>query len=260
MGASSLGGTPLFHERFAAWQFPVRHVLSVEELGEGADVAAVVIEPVVQGVAGMRAWPRGMLASLRAWCDRTGALLIADEIMTGFGRTGTMFACEQEGVIPDFMALAKGLSGGYLPLAATLTTDRIFDAFLGETFFYGHSYTANQLGCAAALANLAIFREERVIERLQPKIALMGELLAGLAGQNGVAGVRQTGFIGALDLDRLDGATVCMAARRHGLLTRPIRYTVVLMPPYCITDTQLREAVAALRRAVGECAQARGLQ
>lgn len=253
MGASSLGGVPLFHGRFAAWHFPVTHVGSVEELEGMDEVAAVVIEPIVQGVAGMRAWPRGMLAELRMWCDESGALLIADEILTGFGRTGTMFACEQEKVTPDFMALAKGLTGGYLPLAATLTTDRVFETFLGHTFFYGHSYTANQLGCAAALANLAIFREENVLERLQPKIVLKGELLAGLEN---VAGVRQTGFIGAVDLDGQNGVDVCLAARRHGLLTRPIRDTVVLMPPYCITDGQLRGAVEGLQRAISETRRA----
>ena len=135
-------------------------------------------------------------------------LLILDEVMTGFGRTGTMFACEQEGVIPDFIALAKGLTGGYLPLAATLTTERIFEAFLGgpeRTLYYGHSYTANQLGCAAALANLAIFREEHVLETLRGKIAHLRELLAGLRTQPHVGEVRQCGFIAGIELRRESG-------------------------------------------------------
>ena len=202
----------------------------------------------------MRLWPRGMLAALREWCDAQGVLLILDEVMTGFGRTGTMFACEHEGVIPDFIALAKGLTGGYLPLAATLTTEHIFEAFLGgpeRTLYYGHSYTGSQLGCAAALANLAIFREERVLENLQPKIARLAALLDGVRALPQVTGIRQCGFIAGIDVVR-DGAKVCLAARRHGLLTRPIRDTVVLMPPYCITDAQLAAAVAALVAAIHE--------
>src|SRR5207253_5737290 len=129
----------------------------------------------------MKLWPRGMVAGLRAWCDAHDVLLIADEVMNGFGRTGTMFACEQESVAPDFLALAKGLTGGYMPLAATLTTERIFGAFLGrfeeqKTFYYGHSYTGNQLACAAALANLRIFRDENVIANLQPKLRALSAL------------------------------------------------------------------------------------
>ena len=267
MGASSLGGIPAFHGKFSAWQFPAEHVASMHKLREREPekIAAVVIEPLIQGAAGMRLWPRGMLAELRAWCDAQGVLLILDEVMTGFGRTGTMFACEQEGVIPDFIALAKGLTGGYLPLAATLTTERIFSAFLGgpdRTLYYGHSYTANPLGCAAALANLAIFREEQVLERLQGQIARFAGLLAGLRPQPGVGEVRQCGFIAGIELrrengepfppDDLTGARVCLAARKHGLLTRPIHDLVVLMPPYCITDAQLARAVEAVRLAISE--------
>ncbi len=267
MGASSLGGIPAFHGKFSAWQFPAEHVGSMEELRtlDSAAVAAVVIEPLIQGAAGMRLWPRGMLAELRAWCDAQGVLLILDEVMTGFGRTGTMFACEQEGVIPDFIALAKGLTGGYLPLAATLTTERIFSAFLGgpeRTLYYGHSYTANQLGCAAALANLEIFRDEQVLARLRGQIANFTNLLDGLRAVPQVGEVRQCGFIAGIELrqengapfppERLTGARVCLAARNHGLLTRPIRDVVVLMPPYCITKAQLTRAVEAVTLAVGE--------
>jgi len=278
MGASSLGGIATFHDRFAAWQFPVHHVADMDELTAlttGANpkseilnpksVAAVVIEPLIQGAAGMRLWPRGMLAALRSWCDTHGVLLILDEVMTGFGRTGTMFACEQEGVIPDFIALAKGLTGGYLPLAATLTTERIFAAFLGgpeRTLYYGHSYTANQLGCAAALASLAIFREENVLARLRDQIAHFTTLLAGLRALPHVADIRQCGFIAGIELrqesgasfppEALTGARVCLAARKHGLLTRPIRDVVVLMPPYCITDAQLARAVEAVELAIAE--------
>ena len=267
MGASSLGGIPAFHGKFSAWQFPAEHVASMEELRalDSGVVAAVVIEPLIQGAAGMRLWPRGMLAELRAWCDAQGVLLILDEVMTGFGRTGTMFACEQEGVIPDFIVLAKGLTGGYLPLAATLSSERIFSAFLGgpeRTLYYGHSYTANQLGCAAALANLAIFREEQVLARLRGQITHFTTLLDGLRVLPHVGEVRQCGFIAGIELrqengepfpaEHLTGARVCLAARKHGLLTRPIRDVVVLMPPYCITDAQLAQAVEAVALAIGE--------
>ena len=267
MGASSLGGIPAFHGKFSAWQFPAEHVASMDELRllDAEKIAAVVIEPLIQGAAGMRLWPRGMLADLRAWCDAHGVLLILDEVMTGFGRTGTMFACEQEGVIPDFIALAKGLTGGYLPLAATLTTERVFSAFLGgpeRTLYYGHSYTANQLGCAAALANLAIFREERVLEKLRGQIARFARLLDGLRALPQVVEVRQCGFIAGIELreesgepfppERLVGPSVCLAARKHGLLTRPIRDVVALMPPYCTTDAQLAQAVEAVALAIGE--------
>lgn len=270
MGASSLGGVKVFHERFASYQFPARHVATIDELKAlDADTIgranAVVIEPLIQGAAGMRTWPGGMLASLREWCDTNGVFLILDEVMTGFGRTGKMFACEHEGVIPDFIALAKGLSGGYMPLAATLTTERVFEAFLGsyeeqKTLYYGHSYTANQLGCAAALANLRIFREEKVLERLAPKIGLMAELLREIAAMRHVAEVRQCGFIAGIEVMRdgkqpydwrtQTGARICLAAREHGLLTRPIRDTIALLPPYCITEDQLRQSVRAINLAI----------
>lgn len=269
-GAASLGGIGTFHGRFAGMQFPVDHVGSFENLLEHPEpgkVCAVVIEPLIQGAAGMRMWPKGMLRALREWCDARDVFLILDEVMTGFGRTGTMFACEQEGVIPDFIAVAKGLTGGYLPLAATLTTERIFERFLGtveeqKTLYYGHSYTGNALGCAAALASLDVFEEERVLEGLRPKIGRMGELLAGLREHPHVGGVRQCGFIAGIDLVRdktpgtvypwaeLRGVRVCVEARRRGLLTRPILDTIALMPPYCVSLEQLEQAVAAIREGI----------
>jgi adenosylmethionine-8-amino-7-oxononanoate aminotransferase len=262
MGASSLGGIAFFHGRFASWQFPAVFVSSLDELRsqDGNEIAAVVIEPLIQGAAGMRLWPRGMLAELRRWCDEKEVFLIADEVMTGFGRTGKMFACEHERVVPDFIALAKGLTGGYLPLAATLTTERVFEAFVGSperTLYYGHSYTGNQLGCAAALANLAVFREERVLDALQPKIVRFASLLNRLRENQHIGEVRQCGFMAGIDLrgfppEALTGAKVCFAARKHGLLTRPIRDTIVLMPPYCVTDGQLDRCVAAIERAIDE--------
>ncbi len=267
-GASSLGGIPLFQERFRRFHFPVEHIGSVEELATlpsflRNEVAAVVIEPLIQGPAGMRLWPRGMLTELRRLCNINGTLLILDEVLTGFGRTGTLFACEQEEVVPDFLALAKGLTGGFLPLAATLTTARVFDAFLGEfeeqkTLYYGHSYTGNALGCAAALANLNIFREENVLEKLQPRIGKMRELLDGFLEMRHVAEVRQCGFMAGIEIlasppyPSQTGARICMAARRHGLLTRPIGNTILLLPPLCTTEEQLTAATDALRKAIVE--------
>jgi adenosylmethionine-8-amino-7-oxononanoate aminotransferase len=166
-----------------------------------------------------------------------------------------MFACEHEGVRPDLMAVAKGLTGGYLPLAATLATERIFEAFLGEyhefkTFFHGHSYTGNQLGCAAALGNLRVFEEERTLEKLQTKIEQMRGALAGFPQS------RQCGFIGAVEvgdypLEQQAGIRVCRAMRERGVLTRPIGNVVVIMPPYCVTREQLDRIFAVLREAIG---------
>ena len=164
------------------------------------------MEPLVQGAAGMLVHPEGYLRAVRELCDRHGALLICDEVAVGFGRTGRMFACEHEGVAPDLMCLAKGITGGYLPLAATLATEEIYEGFLGEyeefrTFFHGHTYTGNPLACAAALATLDVFEEERTLERLQPKIELLGELLAEVEAMPQVAEVRRRGFM-TRDRDR----------------------------------------------------------
>jgi len=268
-GASSLGGVGTFTSRFSAVHFPAQHVADIAALEqiETGEIAAIIIEPLVQGAAGIRLWPPGMLKELRAWCDTHGVLLICDEVLTGFGRTGRMFACQHEDVLPDFLCLAKGLTGGYLPLAATLTTERIYEAFLGEyhelkTFFYGHSYCGNPPGCAAALASLSVFEEEKTLETLQPKIALLRDLLAGLKESPHVADIRQCGFIAGIEIQRSSGEPypwqeqagqrVCLAARKHGLLTRPILDTLVLMPPLCTTEAQLRTAVDALQRAVTE--------
>lgn len=266
-GAASLGGIGAFHGRFAGHQFPVDRISDPDELDRlpHGEIAAVVIEPLIQGAAGMRVWPKGLLRRLREKCDSAGAHLILDEVLTGFGRTGTMFACEQEKVIPDFLCLAKGLTGGYLPLAATLTTEKIFSAFLGEfdeqkTFYYGHSYTGNALGCAAALASLDVFREEHVIEKLQPKIAAMTRLLAELKSHPCVHDIRQCGFLAGIEVrDRggeafpwqaRTGGRICEAARKHGLLTRPVLDTIVLMPPLCTSESQLHSAASAIRLAI----------
>ena len=270
LGAAGLGGIPLFHDAMKRGGEPldVIRLRTMDELATLAperarQVAAAVIEPLIQGAAGMRLWPPGMLRQLREWCDAHGVLLIADEVMTGFGRTGTMFACEREGVVPDFLCLAKGLSAGYLPIAATLTRERIFDAFRGDAgerraFYYGHSYTANALGCAVALENLRIFREESVIANLQPKVARLAELLRErIAPLPAVREIRQCGSIVGIELHSASatgtaGREACHGARRHGLLTRPIGDVIVLMPPYCITDAQIKRAVEAIRAGITE--------
>ena len=266
-GAASLGGAAMFQIGHSHWNFPaiqVPNVAALEALSpaEVARIAAVVIEPLVQGAAGMHLWPAGMLRAVREWCKRTDTLLIADEVMTGFGRTGRMFAIEHEEVIPDMMVLAKGLSGGYLPLAITLVSEELFLAFdgsvaEGKALAYGHSYTGNALACAAAKASLEVFQNEGVLEALQPKIHHLSSLLAGLGKLSGVAEVRQCGFIVGIELKGFDegasasfAAEVSIEARQYGLLTRPIHDVVVLMPPLCITYNQLTQAVEALRAAI----------
>jgi adenosylmethionine-8-amino-7-oxononanoate aminotransferase len=269
-GAASLGGIAAFNDRFAPLSFRVVRVADLEalralDLETISSLAGVVIEPLIQGAAGMLTWPRGLLSDLRDWCDRHGVFLILDEVMTGFGRTGKMFACQHEDVVPDFIALAKGLTGGTMPLAATLTTEQVFDAFLGsyadmKTLFYGHSYCGNPLGCAAALASLEVFAEERMLEQLAPKIRRMAELLCELASEPHIGDVRQCGFMAGIDVVQSDGspypwqdqtgAKICVAAREHGLLTRPIRDTLVLMPPLCFTEDELVRAVDALRAGI----------
>jgi adenosylmethionine-8-amino-7-oxononanoate aminotransferase len=263
-GAASLGAAAMFHSGVSHWNFPaiqVPNLTGLEQISptESAKIAAVVIEPLIQGAAGMRLWPVGTLRAVREWCDRTGALLIVDEVMTGFGRTGKMFAIDHESAIPDIMVLGKGLTGGYLPLAITLVIDQIFSRFdgsvvAGKALAYGHSYTGNALGCAAALASLEIFGQESVLENLQPKIEQMRTGLESIRGLPGVHEIRQCGFISGIELtDDGDGdlaAKVCVAARRHGLLTRSIRNVVVLMPPLCITAEQLSTAIASIHDSI----------
>jgi adenosylmethionine---8-amino-7-oxononanoate aminotransferase len=262
-GAASLGAAAMFDFAFGHWNFPAIQVPDVKGLedlspAEMAKISAVVIEPLIQGAGGMRLWPVGTLRAVRDWCDRTDTLLVVDEVMTGFGRTGRMFAIEHEAVTPDILVLAKGLTGGYLPLAITLATEKLFSAFdgsiaAGKALAYGHSYTGNVLGCAAAKASLEIFEKERVLEALQPKIEHLASVLAGFADLPGVVEVRQCGFIAGIELrESGDAAKVCLEARRRGLLTRPIREVIVLMPPLCITIHQLTRAVEAIRASIIE--------
>jgi adenosylmethionine-8-amino-7-oxononanoate aminotransferase len=279
LGAVSVGGIARFRAAFAPLLFDVIRVNEIAPLKKifarrASQIAAVCIEPLVQGAAGMRLWRRGLLAELRELCDRHEVLLIADEVLTGFGRTGTMFACEQEQVVPDLMALAKGLTGGYLPLAATLATEEIFNAFLGEyselkTFFHGHSYTGNQLGCSAALANLRLFEQERTLQKLKTTIVDLQCALESCRSLAPVGEIRHIGMIGAVELfadaskktpfapaARI-GWRVCDEMRRHGVLTRPLGDTVVILPPYCISKAQLETIFTALRAAIRRVCQPR---
>ncbi|MFC4994448.1 adenosylmethionine--8-amino-7-oxononanoate transaminase [Rubritalea tangerina] len=267
MGAASLGGVNAFFERFRKFGFPVRFVSSLAELQEleGLDsVAGVVIEPLVQGVNQIHVWPEGMLRDLRAFTEAQGIHLILDEVMTGFGRTGTMFACQRENVVPDFLCLAKGLTGGYLPMAATLVREEIYEAFLGDAskaFYYGHSYTANPLGCAAALANLDIFESESTLEKLPAKVDYLAGRLQRLAEESPyVSEVRQCGVVVGIELRDAEGKAfaparrvgeqVCVAARRYGLLTRPILDTLVFLPPLSITEEEIDLALVAIAQGI----------
>ncbi|CAA9507313.1 MAG: Adenosylmethionine-8-amino-7-oxononanoate aminotransferase [uncultured Solirubrobacteraceae bacterium] len=270
LGSVSVGGIDLFHGQYRPLLFDSHQVeagdLAAMEamLSANADkVAAVIVEPLVQGAAGILVHPEGYLRAVRELCDRHGVFLICDEVATGFGRTGTMFACEQEGVAPDFLCLAKGLTGGYLPLAATLTTERVFEGFLGafeelRTFFHGHTYTGNPLACAAAIATLDVFEDEGTLERLGPKIALLEQLLAErVATLSGVSEIRQRGFMVGIELvehplEARTGHQVTLAARRRGAIVRPLGDTVVLMPPLSISEAELTRLVEITAASIAE--------
>jgi len=260
LGAVSVGGIDAFHSAYSPLLFAAHRVSPGDVAGlervldlHAREIAAVILEPLVQGAAGIRVQPPGYLRHVRQLCDAHDVLLICDEVATGFGRTGTMFGCEQERVAPDVLCLGKGLTGGYLPLAATLTTERIYDGFLGapeegRAFFHGHTFTGNPLACAAALASLDVFEREDTLLRLQPKIRLLGELLAEVAAMPEVAEVRGRGFMVGIDLGEHDpalrlGHRVVLEARRRGAIIRPLGDTVVLMPPLAISKADLRRLV-----------------
>ena len=225
---------------------------------DATTIAAVIIEPLIQGVNEMRPWPTGMLKEIRKWCDRTGVHLILDEVMTGFGRTGALFACQKEGVKPDYLCLAKGITGGTMPLAATLTTDAIYESFKGpgRTFYYGHSYTANPLGCAVALASLELCLEEGFLERVRAKGELMGKLLASLQKSPQVRAVRRCGMVAGIELESdgsgADGKEVSRRLRELGMLTRPILDTLVWMPPLVSSRDEIGAMGALFGEALGE--------
>jgi adenosylmethionine-8-amino-7-oxononanoate aminotransferase len=267
LGSVAVGGIDLFHGAYGPLLFDCHRVVAgdAERLERllafrSEEIAAVIVEPLVQGAAGIRIQPPGFLRRVRELTEAHGVLMIADEVATGFGRTGTMFACEQERVAPDFLCLGKGLTGGYLPLAATLTTETVYEGFLGahadyRTFFHGHTFTGNPLGCAAALASLDAFQEEQTLLRLQPKIRLLGELLRDLAAMPEVAEVRGRGFMVGIDLGEHDpalrlGHRVTVEAREAGAIVRPLGDTVVLMPPLAISKADLRRLVEITAEAI----------
>ncbi len=285
IGAVSLGGIDLFHRIFKPLLFGVHRAPQpycyrcplgktwpdcalacageVERIFEErrGRIAALVLEPVMQGADGMIAQPPGYVRRMRELCDRHGALLVCDEVATGFGRTGTMFAVEQEGVVPDILTIAKGITGGYLPLAATVTTEAVFQSFLGayeeqKTFFHGHTYAGNPLACAAATASIRLMRDRRVIEGLPAKIATLARALAPAARMPHVGEVRQRGLMVGIELVR-DRATkeeyayalragqrVILEARKLGAVLRPLGNVVVLMPPLATTEAQLEQLAA----------------
>ncbi len=291
VGAVSVGGIELYHDRFKPLLFPtikarapyayrceMKH--SLEECGRHCldelasilrtherEVCGVVIEPLIQGAGGMIAHPRGFLKRVRELCTQRDVFLIADEVMTGFGRTGTMFACQQENVSPDLMAISKGLTGGYLPLAATLATKRIYDGFLGEfrdrrIFFHGHTYTGNPLACAAALGGLEAFRREKTLAKLPAKLKQFGKGLDEIARLTNVGEVRRCGLMAGIELVR-DRATrephpyeervghrVCLEARKRGVILRPLGGVIVLMPPLAITSRELAKLLDVTRESI----------
>jgi adenosylmethionine---8-amino-7-oxononanoate aminotransferase len=290
LGSVSVGGIDLFHEKFHALLFDVERLPTphpyrwkgpgdclesaldaAERLlsSKAHELAALVVEPLVQGAAGIIVHPKGYLRGLAQLCRRHDVLLVCDEVATGFGRTGTMFAVEQEDVSPDFLCLAKGITGGYLPLAATLTTDRVFEAFLGRandlrTFFHGHTYTGNPLACAAAIANLEVFEKERTLERAKETTSVLHPKLEELRELRHVGDVRYRGSMVGIELlkDRASGEDypygermghrVCMAVRRHGIILRPLGNVVVLMPPLSLTPEEAERLVATVRAAIEE--------
>ncbi len=268
LGSVSVGGIDLFHSLyrpllFDAWQAEPGDAKHMAQLLDehGDQVAAVIVEPLVQGAAGMLLQPEGYLRRVRELCDRHGIPLICDEVATGFGRTGLMFACQHEGVVPDFLCLSKGLTAGYLPLAATLTTESVYRGFLGEhaefkAFFHGHTYTGNPLACAAALASLDVFEQERTIDRLQIKIELLGRWLERYVEPlPAVAEVRRRGFMVGIELADFPlsarmGHRVTMEARARGAIVRPLGDVVVLMPPLAISAGELRRLVVIVADAI----------
>jgi adenosylmethionine-8-amino-7-oxononanoate aminotransferase len=287
IGSVSVGGIDLFHGIYKPLLFPTFKVESpycyrcplnqtyprcgIECLNlleetmrkHHSEVAGFILEPIVQGAGGMIVFPKGYLKEARFLCTQYHVLMICDEVATGFGRTGKMFACEHEKVSPDFMALSKGITGGYLPLAATLATEEISQAFLGEvqdlrTFYHGHSFTGNPLACNAALASLEIFKKEKVLNTLQAKIRFLSKELKKFYQIPAVGEIRQKGLMVGIELvaDRKRktpflieagiGFKVVLEARKRGVIIRPLGDVIVLMPPLSITEKELKRLTQAV--------------
>jgi adenosylmethionine-8-amino-7-oxononanoate aminotransferase len=280
IGSVSLGGIDIFHEKYSPLLFHAYKAESpycyrcpfelshpscgmeclkrLEDLMKATahEVCALVMEPLVQGAAGILVHPPGFLGAIRELCTRYNILMIADEVAVGFGKTGRMFACEHEGVVPDMMALAKGITGGYLPLAATLTTEEIYQGFLGryedfKTFFHGHTYTGNPLACAAAIANIEVFKEERLIDGVGAKIDHFSERLGEFWSLAHTGDVRWKGFMAGIELvadkstkedfppEAKIGHRIILEARKRGLIIRPLGNVIVLMPPLGISMVEI---------------------
>ncbi len=293
LGAVSVGGIDIFHQTFSPLLFKTYRAPSPYcyrcKFGKSSpsckffclqkmesimqkhhkSLAALIIEPIVQGAAGIIVAPPGYLKGIRRLCSKYNILMIADEVATGFGRTGKMFACEHENIMPDILCLAKGITGGYLPLAATITSKQIYDAFLGafrelKTFFHGHTYTGNQLACAAAIANIGLFKKEKTLNSLQGKIKFLKKELDNIKELRRVGDVRQRGFMAGIELvknkktkepypieDKM-GWKVCCKAREHGVIIRPLGNVIVIMPPLSISNQELKSLVRITAEAVRE--------
>jgi len=291
IGAVSVGGIDIFHKAFEPLLFKTCRAPSPYcyrcELGNSYpdcefacldkleeifrahlnEIAAMIIEPMIQAAGGMITSPPGYLRGVRALCNQYGILMIADEVATGFGRTGRMFACEYEGVMPDILCLSKGITGGYLPLAVTLATDEIYSAFLGEfrdlkTFFHGHSYTGNPLACAAAVACLDLFEKENVLENLKGKTEILDKWLKQILSLKHVGDVRNIGLMAGVELvkdketkEPYDwaekiGWRVAYHARDKGVIIRPLGNIAVIMPPLSISGQNLNQLLKVIKEAI----------
>jgi adenosylmethionine-8-amino-7-oxononanoate aminotransferase len=274
LGATALGGVELFRRPFAGALAGCVHLPSpagpagvagsLEALaktldGEGEGIAALVVEPVVQGAAGMRIHDPEFLRGARALCDAHDVFLVCDEVFTGYGRTGPMWASQHAGIAPDVMCVGKGFCGGMLPMAATLATERIFAGFLGDrarAFLYGHSFCGNPLGAAVALEVLRVYEEEEILARARPKAERIARAFAAMGTLPGVAGVRSLGMIGALDLAghagylARSGWRVAEEARRRGAYLRPLGNVVYVTPPLNIPDDELDLLLSIVRESV----------
>ncbi len=293
LGAVSIGGIDLFHGTyrdllFETIKLPSPYLFCKEKYGRLCDeckdellymlekvltsrddIVAISLEAGIQAAAGMLPFPKGFLKGVRELTKKYGVLMIVDEVATGFGRTGSMFYCQQEDVSPDFMCLGKGITGGYLPLAATLTTDEVFNAFLGEFgelkhFYHGHTYTGNNLACAVALANLEVFEEERTLEKLQPKIEHLKKRLEEFWELPHVGDVRQLGFMAGIEIVKdkktgekfpygeRTGFKVAYRCRERGVFLRPLGDVMVLMMPLVIGFGEMDHVIDTLKWAIGE--------
>lgn len=266
IGAMSVGARGVFNAAYAPLLFDVGRIPFPDDPQATCDAleaecrlgaACFIVEPLVLGAGGMKMYPPGVLAEMRAICAAYGVLFIADEVMTGWGRTGTLFACEQAGISPDIMCISKGLTGGALPLAVTLANEAVWNSHFSHdrrhTFYHSSSYTANPMACAAAAANLAIWREEPVLERVGALARRQARYLRGLDGHRAVSGVRQCGTIAALELGNAEGDYLSDLAprllarfREAGVLLRPLGNTVYTMPPYCTSEEDLGAVWAAI--------------